>query len=106
MKNANPDGMSRRELMKTTGKVAVASALAGLALPHVHAGESNTINIALVGCGGRGTGAAGDALSTTLGPTKLVAVADVFPNKPGDTLKNLHKEFAKQIDVPKDRQFV
>src|SRR5438445_11122940 len=96
--------MSRRELMKTTGKVAVASALAGLALPQVHAGESNTINIALVGCGNRGTGAAGDALSTTLGPTKLVAVADVFPKKPGETLKNL-PEFANEIDVPKERQF-
>src|SRR5437870_5331046 len=68
--------MSRRELMKTTGKVAVASALAGLALPQVHAGESNTINIALVGCGNRGTGAAGDALSTTL------ALADESEKRP------------------------
>jgi len=102
----NDGGLSRRELIQTTGKIAVASALAGMALPQVHAGESNTINIALVGCGGRGTGAAGDALSTKLGPTKLVAVADVFPKKPGDTLKELHKDFARQVDVPKDRQFI
>ena len=33
-----------------------ASALAGVALPHVHAAENNTIQVALVGCGGRGTG--------------------------------------------------
>ena len=45
--------------------------------PQRHAGENNTIKIALVGCGGRGTGAALNALSTK-GPTKLWAVADVF----------------------------
>src|SRR5438105_9148495 len=97
---------SRREFLVTTGRAAAISALAGVALPHVHAAENNTINVALVGCGGRGTGAAGDALSTTMGPTRLVAVADVFPNKPGETLKTLQKEFAKQLDVPKNRQFV
>ena len=52
------------------------SALAGIALPHVHAAENNTIQVALVGCGGRGTGAAINALSVKNGPTKLVAMAD------------------------------
>src|SRR6266849_3304831 len=67
---------SRREFIKNTGKLAAASALAGVALPHVHAAENNTIQIALIGCGGRGTGAAINALSVTNGPTKLVAMAD------------------------------
>src|SRR5437867_8839694 len=72
---------SRREFLKTSGKFAAASALAGVAIPHVHAADSQTINIALVGCGGRGSGAVGNALSTKGGPIKLVAMADVFEHK-------------------------
>src|SRR5262249_1957541 len=53
-------GPSRREVIHTAGGVAAASALAGVAVPFVHAAQSNTIQLALVGCGGRGTGAAGD----------------------------------------------
>ena len=50
-------------------------------VPHVHAAEDNTIRVALIGCGGRGTGAAANALSTKSGPIKLVAMADVFPEQ-------------------------
>ncbi len=49
---------SRRQFLETTGAVATASALAGVAVPAVHAAEHNTIQVALIGCGGRGTGAA------------------------------------------------
>src|SRR5690348_17262043 len=54
--NSQSNELSRRELMKQSGQVAVASALAGLAVPAVHAGGDETIKVALVGCGGRGTG--------------------------------------------------
>jgi hypothetical protein len=53
---------SRREFLKNTGRAAAASALAGMILPQVHAAGSDTIRIALVGCGGRGTGGAANAL--------------------------------------------
>jgi predicted dehydrogenase len=99
-------GPSRRDVIKASGQVALASALAGVAVPAVHAGEDNTIRIALVGCGGRGTGAAGDALRSKAGPAKLVALADVFPEKPAATHKRLQEEFAQQVDVPEDRRFV
>jgi predicted dehydrogenase len=99
-------GLSRRELMTETGKIAVASALTGLALPHVHAGESNTIQVALVGCGGRGTGAAENALAVPNGPTKLVAMADVFPERLSSSYKNLQRRAAKRMDVPEDRKFI
>ena len=72
---------SRRDFLKTSGAVAAASALASVAAPLVHAGEDNTIQVALVGCGGRGTGAAANALSTKSGPIKLVAMADVFEDR-------------------------
>ena len=49
---------SRRDFLTTTGAVAAGNTLAGLHVPLVHAAENNTINVALVGAGGRGTGAA------------------------------------------------
>ncbi len=76
---------SRRDFLKTTGNIATASALAGVAIPSVHAAEDNTIRVALVGCGGRGTGAASNALSTKQGPIKLVAMADVFKDRLDDS---------------------
>jgi len=99
---------SRRDFLKNTGKFAAASALAGVALPHVHAAENNTIQVALIGCGGRGTGAANDALSVKNGPIKLVAMADVFEHRlkgSFDALKR-SKEVGNLVDVPEDRKFV
>ncbi len=97
---------SRREFIKTTTGFAAASALAGVPLPHVHAAASDTLQVALIGCGGRGTGAAANALSTKSGPIKLVAVADVFPERVKSSLAELKDKFAPQVDVPADRQFV
>ncbi len=99
-------GSTRREFVKQSGRVAAATALVGSMVPHVHAAEDNTIRVALIGCGGRGTGAAANALSTKSGPIKLVAMADVFENKLDASLKNLSTKFKDQVDVPKDRQFV
>ena len=48
---------NRRDFIKTTGKVTAASALAGVALPHVHANVDDTVKVALIGAGGRGSGA-------------------------------------------------
>jgi predicted dehydrogenase len=100
-------GLTRREMIKTTGKVAAATALANVILPRMYAAESNTINLALVGCGGRGTGAAENALSTS-GPTKLVAMADVFPQKLADSHANLAKneKLRQQMDIPDDRRYI
>jgi predicted dehydrogenase len=100
------DGLSRRDVIKTTGTVAAASALAGVILPQVHAGESNTIQLALVGCGGRGTGAAANALQSTGGPTRLVAMADVFTNRLESSHGNLQREFQRAVDVPQERRFI
>jgi predicted dehydrogenase len=100
-------GVTRRDVIQTTGTVAVASALAGLSIPsNVFAGEQNTIQVALVGCGGRGTGAASNALSTKSGSLKLVAMADVFHNRLNDSYKHLKESFSAQVDVPPDRQFI
>ena len=97
---------TRREFLWHTGRVAAAAALAASTTPWVHAGGSDEIRLALVGCGGRGTGAAANALSVKLARLKLVAMADVFPNRLQSSLENLKSQFASQTDVPPERQFI
>jgi predicted dehydrogenase len=107
MNQNSPTSISRRDFLIGSGRIAAVSALAGVALPHVHAAGSDLIQVALVGCGGRGTGAAGQALSTKSGPIKLVAMADVFEHRLAASLERLSKApFAPQIDVPADKKFI
>jgi len=97
---------SRREFLKNTGRIAAASALAGIAIPQVHAAEDNTIRVALIGCGGRGTGAASNALSVPGVPMKLVAMADIFPDRLSISYEGINKEFTDKVDVPPERRFL
>ena len=96
--------LSRRRFLHRSGGLLAGAALAGSLSARAYAGEDNTIRVALVGCGGRGTGAAAQALSTK-GPTKLWAMADFFDNRLQSSLRNLSGQFAPQIEVPKERQF-
>jgi len=97
---------TRREFVRGAG-TAAASALAVSAIPYVHAqGTEEAIQIALVGCGGRGGGAASNALSVKTGPTKVVALADVFPDRLKGAAGHLGKHFAAKFDAPPDRQFL
>jgi predicted dehydrogenase len=76
------------------------------ALPaRVLAREDQSIPIALVGCGGRGTGAANQALNTK-GPTRLVAMADVFADRLKKSIDLLNQDHSAQLAVPPDRQFL
>jgi hypothetical protein len=99
-------GTSRREFLKSTGRIAAASALAAGIAPRMYAAGNETIKVVLIGCGGRGTGAAAQALSVKSGPTKLVAMADVFANRLSRSYENLKKMHGEQVDVPDDRKFV
>src|SRR5579872_817436 len=83
-----------------------ASTLAGMALPYVHAAGTDTIQLALVGCGGRGTGAAINALGVKNGPMKLVAMADVVPAKLNSSYDKLKTQFGGLVDVPPERRFL
>src|SRR5438132_13338178 len=97
---------NRRDFLKTTGATLTAGALAGATIPTVHAAQDSTVQIALVGCGGRGTGAAQNALSVQNGPIKLVAMADVFEDRLATSHKALADKFEGQVDVPNDRKFI
>jgi predicted dehydrogenase len=97
---------SRRYFIKATGQVAAASALAGVTLPHVHAAADNTIRLALIGCGGRGNGAAANAFEAPGGPVKLVAMADLFENRLASSHKSLSEKYPDCVDAPPDRRFL
>ncbi len=104
---------TRRDFIKTTATAAAASAVGSLAyaspknpLPNVHPGHNSEIRVALIGCGGRGTGAAANALSVAnRGPIKLVAMADAFPDRLNGSYDALHKDFSAKMNVD-DHKFV
>jgi len=102
----NPNSASRRTFLKTSMLTAGAAALAG-PLGSVHAAGNDLLRVGLVGCGGRGTGAASQALKADKN-VKLVAMADAFEDRLAGSLDTLRKQadIAAKIDVPPDRRFV
>jgi len=102
----NSNQKSRRQFLQHTSVAVTGAAVVSAAAPHVHAGENSTIKLALVGCGGRGTGAIVNALATSGGPIRLHAMADLFEHRMSASLGQLSKRFPKMVDVPKDRQFI
>jgi len=103
---AEPLRSSRREFLRSSGAIAAGSALAGMAIPPVQAGEDNTIRLALIGCGGRGGGAVANAIRAPGGPVKLWAMADLFENRLKGSHAHLSRRYGEHVDVPPDRQFV
>jgi len=99
--------VTRRQFLRQSGSLAVGAAAIGGLAPAVHAGEDNTIRLALIGCGGRGTGAVRDALSVPdSGPVKLYAMADLQETRLAQQHKALERKFADKIDVSDDRKFI
>src|SRR6218665_4070971 len=97
---------SRREFLKSSGKTAVGlSVLSGVTLPHVHAAGDDTINVALVGCGGRGTGAASNAMGVKQ-RTRLVAMADVQQNRLDASFNGLSAKHPDRFSVSEDTKFI
>ncbi len=98
----NPSSATRRDFLRGSTAAAAATVLTA---PLVHAAGSDTLKVGLVGCGGRGSGAATQALKAESG-NKLVAVADAFQDRIDDHLPSIKGEVsAAQFDVPRDRQY-
>ncbi|MGB2822239.1 MAG: gfo/Idh/MocA family oxidoreductase [Phycisphaerae bacterium] len=105
MESSKQSVTSRRDFLRRTGGLVAASTTVGALAARMHAAEDNTIKVALIGCGGRGTGAAVNALSTK-GPTKLMAMADVFYDRQKSSLTRLEKGFKDKVDAPAERRFL
>jgi len=109
---------NRREFLKSSSLLTGGALLSSLPFSSYgyHSSNDDVIKIALVGCGGRGSGAAAQALSTKQN-VKLVAMADAFQDRLSDAYNALTKRKYKndagaeidvksKIDVPKERMFV
>ncbi len=101
----NPND-SRRNFLKTTSAGTLASLMATSALQsRAYAAEDNVLKVGLVGCGGRGTGAARDTLSADP-HCRIVALGDIFPEPAERALRQLNAtEYADRVDVTPERVF-
>ncbi len=97
---------TRREFLGGAAGMAAGTLLGARALGGVHRGVDDTIQVALVGCGGRGTGAAVNALSVQRGPVRLVAMADVFEDRLKGSYEAISGEVEEGLDVAPERRFV
>ena len=107
---SSPDSVTRRRFLQTGAAATTLAAVPGLmAKAHAETNDGAAIRIALVGCGGRGSGAVADAIEAGVAPLRLVAMADVFEHKLQTSYDALSAKFAGQpdlIDVPPERRFV
>jgi len=99
-----PSSVSRRRDFLSTG--ATASLAAGLMVHSsgAAAAETSELRLGIIGCGGRGTGAAAQALTADYN-TKLVAVADAFDTQIDSSIKNLSTQFPDRVDVSPEMRF-
>jgi len=96
---------SRRDFLKTSATVATALALGGLDMNRfAHAAGSDTIRVGVIGCGGRGAGAAMDAMDANPG-VRLVAMADLFMERVQEKRKHLKGQKPQQVEVDDDHCF-
>lgn len=106
MKSKNDSTSSRREFLKTSSAVAAGA----IAFPSITLGQSDSrkLKIGFIGCGGRGTGAASQALKADSN-VELWAMGDVFQDKMDNSLRSLGKTAGidpEQLKVEPKRQFV
>ncbi len=106
-KSIDKSNVNRRQFLKQCGSLATGAAVLGSLAPAAFAGEDNTIRLALIGCGGRGNGAVGDALSVPdSGPVKLYAMADVQRSRLDSSHKALQRRLKDKVNVSEDRKFI
>lgn len=99
------NNLKRRDFIKTSGKLAAGTLVANSLVSNVYAQGTDEIKIALIGCGGRGTGATFDAFASGQN-IKLVAMADAFEDNLEETYGTLKEKFGDKIDVPDSRKYV
>jgi predicted dehydrogenase len=96
---------SRREFLKTSATVATGLALSGLDVSRfAHAAGSGVIRVGMVGCGGRCTGAAVDAMDADAG-VRLVAMTDLFMDRVEQKRKYLKGQKPQQVAVDDEHCF-
>lgn len=107
-KDTPSSSTSRRDFIRRSSLLVAGGAMAANTLnlaKTAHAFGSDTIRVGLIGCGGRGTGAAIQALNTA-GSTRLVALADVFEDRIQAAYRACNGQHKEKVEVPKERMFL
>ena len=105
--NHDESKSDRRDFLRKGSLLVAGTTALGYSVPAVHAAENNTIRLALIGCGDRGTGAVANALNTSSqGPIKLFAMADLHDTQIESKLVALREKYPESIDVSDDRKFL
>jgi len=105
--NRRQSNLNRRQFLKQTGSLAAGAAVLGGISPVAFTAEDNKIRLALIGCGGRGGGAVGNALSVPdSGPVTLHAMADLDRKKLDSSQKVLKKRYKDKVDVSEECKFI
>jgi len=108
MNHQSGTSSSRREFVKTSSAAAIGGALVSqLGFPSITSGATNSdkLKIGLIGCGGRGTGAANQTLNADSN-VELYAMGDVFESQLDKSIKALKANHESKVNVPKERQFI
>ena len=102
----NSASPNRRDFLKTSTVATAGTSLVGsLSIARsAHASVDDTLRVGLIGCGGRGTGAASQAMNADKN-VKLVAMGDAFPDRLESSLNGLRREFGNKVDVTPERRF-
>lgn len=98
-----PQKASRRDFLR--GGLAAGAGLAMSSANNAFAAGGDEIKIGLIGCGGRGSGAAGQALSSGNYNFKLWAMGDAHQDRLDSAVKNLADKHKEQFAVTDDRKF-
>ncbi len=104
----NPSHISRREMLARTGVVGAGLLASNLVLPGraKAAAAPDILRVGLIGCGGRGTGAANQTLSVPNSYVRLAAMGDAHEDRLNQSFASLKKAHDDKVDVPDDRKFV
>lgn len=105
MKQKNTGVQDRRDFLKSAAFLGGAAALASFPLTGAYAAGNDEIKVALIGCGGRGTGAAFDAMATGHN-IRIVAMADVFRDRLDNAFESLSKKYSDRISVTEEQKFI
>src|SRR5205823_14166095 len=102
----SPPPASRLEFLPPPTALAIGGSIAASLgpIPAVHAQGSEAVNVALIGCGGRGSGAAINAMKADPN-NRLTVMCDLFPDRLAQARKRLQPELGQQFRVTDDTAF-
>jgi len=104
-RSTSKTALTRRGFLKASAAASAGALAVGLPLPSAFAAGTGSLKVGLIGCGGRGTGAAKDCIKAAEG-VKIVALADAFQDRLDGCRNNLNKMGKDKADIPAGQCFV